>query len=212
MPRLLADSFCPPRCPVQGLTPARARPLVPNRIYRPKRKIHAESAPLWQQPPGTARVTRQPDDISGPDVPAGPGAKPLAWRLADAGSVRVRFPHRRQPPADRPGASGPGRLPWRTEPGAARPGLWSGPQQSRPAARWSAARVGSSGHRASGATVPRPSGRVPQRRHWAGSALSADLAKIMADEIIATGTGTRARTSAPQTLPVPLVAAYRSRR
>jgi len=33
MSRLLTGTFCPPRGPVQGLTPARARPLVPNRIY-----------------------------------------------------------------------------------------------------------------------------------------------------------------------------------
>ncbi len=51
-----------------------------------------------------ACVTRQPDDGSGPNVPAGPGAKPLVWRLADAGSARLRFPHRRQPPADDRGA------------------------------------------------------------------------------------------------------------
>ena len=148
MSRLLTGRFCPPRCPVQGPTPDRARPLVPNRIYRPKRKIHTGSArrvaAATRGPPGPAArnpdgrqpvraaeplalrgrqpfrwaacsqagqktcVTRQPDDVSGPNVPAGPGAKPPVWRLADAGSVRLRFPHRRQPPADDRGVwSGP---------------------------------------------------------------------------------------------------------
>jgi hypothetical protein len=43
MTRLLNGRVCPSRCLVQGRTPARARPLVPNRIYRPEGKICAGS-------------------------------------------------------------------------------------------------------------------------------------------------------------------------
>jgi hypothetical protein len=57
------------------------------------------------------RLTRQRGDVPEPNVPAGLGARPLVWRLADAGSANeVSHPSNGLPTTEASGPGRPGRL------------------------------------------------------------------------------------------------------